>query len=388
VEPAAQQHWAVLDGIRADALDCLQTTLAVVADRANGTGTHLALGSRLDFPARHDDGTVRVQPSLRDRLADAQDLLGLRLGTPSGTTGATELAARLDRHGALYVVADTWHLPWLPYAGRRHMRHSFLLEPEPTGYRVVDAYHNETAWGPARPGIWSLSVAELRDTLRGGAVTVTVEPADPPVPVGAKAGRAVNAERARAAVRDLDRYLRAATPDRSETAEQLVLDIWLLARSRALHAAWLAGTPGEAAAKARSAHWQALCAQSYLAVRRFGRTGTFNPDVLDGLEAALRADQTLVLDPGTGPDPAGGDPVTRAVIDAVGSTLRLDYETVRGARTFRDLPGFTSFRLVEIIDRIERRLCVELPAEVTANDLGDVAGLCRLFAGAPAGAGR
>src|SRR3954454_15502039 len=60
-----------LDGLRADALDCLQANLAALADLHPGPGPHLALGSVLAFaPA--------ARP-LRQRIDQAGDLVGLRV---------------------------------------------------------------------------------------------------------------------------------------------------------------------------------------------------------------------------------------------------------------------------------------------------------------------
>ena len=42
--------------------------------------------------------------------------------------------------------------------------------------------------------------------------------------------------------------------------------------------------------------------------------------------------------------------------------------------------GCRTFRLVEIIDRVESRLAIPFPADAPADDLVDLAGLCRLFA--------
>jgi hypothetical protein len=80
--------------------------------------------------------------------------------------------------------------------------------------------------------------------------------------------------------------------------------------------------------------------------------------------------------------------VVSAVMEAVRSSLLPDGRPIRGVDALRSLPGFSSFRLVEIIDRIERDLGVELPAEVGADDLRDVDGLSRLFTKAIADRGQ
>jgi hypothetical protein len=80
--------------------------------------------------------------------------------------------------------------------------------------------------------------------------------------------------------------------------------------------------------------------------------------------------------------------VVSAVTEAVRGSLLLGDRPIRGVDMLRALPGFNSFRLVEMIDRIESDLGVELPAEVGAGDLRDVDGLCRLFTRAMVDRGR
>ena len=120
LEPAARHRWEpALRGLRAEALDCLQTTVGLLADDVHGTGTHLGLGSRWPFPTLRRDGVVRLRPTLQDRLDDAAELLGLRVAAPQGPTDGQGLRRQLEVAGSLYVVADAYDLPWVPYAGHR-----------------------------------------------------------------------------------------------------------------------------------------------------------------------------------------------------------------------------------------------------------------------------
>ena len=153
LEPITEHRWAAaLHALQTDALDCIQTTLALVADQLHGAGTHLALGRRCRFPIRRGDGDVQVQPTLEERLDEATELLGLRIAEPEGPMDGPALRRHLALNGTLDVVADAYDLPWVPYAGHRHMSHSFLLEAGDGEYTVVDAYQNDTQWGPAGPG--------------------------------------------------------------------------------------------------------------------------------------------------------------------------------------------------------------------------------------------
>lgn len=388
--PAEQGPWRQpLQGLRVGALDCLQTTVALIADRAYGTGAHLALGCRWRFPEPRPDGSVRVQRSLPERLDEAASLLGLRIAVPPGPVGPPELRRRLVGVTSLYVVADAYDLPWLPYAGHRHMPHSFLLEMGPTGYTVVDAYHNDTEWGAARPGAWALSADQLDRALHSGALAIAVDPAAVRPSLDRPAVVAANVAEARASGPGIEAYaadIRAALGQR-EGVERLVLDVWLLSRERLLHTAWLGDHPVAAQAAAAAAAWQRLAAQSYLVMRRARRGTPVNGAVADDLLRLLRADAALMGGLPTRlaghsagpPADAGPDRVLNAVVMALGDTLHLGPPQVRAAGSLRDLPGFDSFRLVEAIDRIEQRLGVRFPADAGADDLQDVPGLCRLF---------
>jgi acyl carrier protein len=78
--------------------------------------------------------------------------------------------------------------------------------------------------------------------------------------------------------------------------------------------------------------------------------------------------------------PALGDSeIAAAVRETIGEILELDAATIAPATPLRQLPGFDSFRLVEIIDRAESVLGLEFPPGASADDLVDVDGLCRLF---------
>jgi acyl carrier protein len=376
----------VLAGLHADALDCLQTTVALVADRAHGRGTHLALGSRWRFPVRSAAGGFAVQVPLQDRLAEASRLLGMCVGTPRGPLDGAAVRAHVAEAGAAYVVADAYALPWLPYAGHQHMPHSFLLERAHDGHAVVDGYRNDTEWGPARPGVWQLSAAEVDQALTMGALVVDVASGASPPRLDATAVLADNAARARDAEPDIAGYTATALArlDQPNGIDGLVLDIWLLARERLLHAAWLARIDRAAAAEvfARVEEWQRLAAQSYVTMRRTRRGGPPNTALVDDVGRSLRADAALAVQLAPRPAACGVDLVETTVTDVLRETLDLDVGTIRRAETLRDLPGFNSFRLVDVIERVERRLDVRLPGDFAAGDLRDVPGLCRMFTAA------
>jgi acyl carrier protein len=386
----------LLDGLHADALDCFQTSIAVLVDGAHGNGTHALLGAPLRWDPGHCDGLRGFVRGLDDRLRDAYELAGIRVADRHEDVDGPRVRRMLgDDAGHLYVVADAYDLSWVPYAGHRHMGHSFLLEQTKDGYTVTDAYHNDTEWGPARPGVWTLTATELDRALAGAAAVLRLEPADSATSADETVLHADNAERAAAASPGVDAYLEAARHQVEEPrgADQLVLDVWLLARERSLHAIWLDGLPGRRrradAAEALAADWRGLATRSYVAMRRSRRGAPRMGAVVEDLEQQLRAD--VAFGAGSTADEhghrSGGTAASSDVRDVVVATLSevlgVEGNSLDGATALRDLPGFDSFRLVEVLEGVEERLGVELHDRIDAADLRDVDALYRLFAAAP-----
>src|SRR4051794_18158634 len=223
-----------LDGLRADALDCLQANLAALADLHHGPGTHLALGSVLDF--------APAERPLRQRIDEAGDLVGLRVVQRWDDLDGPALRELAREHARLYVVADAYALSWLPYAGRLHMEHSFLLAGSEPSSLVVDAYHNSTQWGVARPGLWKLRASEFDRCVLAACAFVLA--AESPPPLARAAALRANAQALAAALPAIDAYVATVRGSRAAPAAiaRLVLDVWVLGRARLLHAAWLATT--------------------------------------------------------------------------------------------------------------------------------------------------
>jgi acyl carrier protein len=377
--PIADDRWSpVLAGVGADMLDCLQANLAAIADRHH-PGAYLALGARLGFTLDRDHGARPVIAGrLDDRLAEAAELLGLRA---TGRWDGVDAAALRDLaagHAPLYVVADAYSMSWLPYAGHRHLDHSFLLVHAGARAVIADAYHNNTEWGEARPGVWQIPAAEL-DAAATAATALTFDPGPPPR-LDADAILAGNAVALAAAGPDIDAYgdaARASLADQDGLA-QLVLDVWLLTRSRQLHAAWLASlgdrAPGAAAAREHAQAWQRFSTLAFVAERRARRGQAAAPALVDQLDALLREDVRLAR-------LLAGPAEPRAVVlEELTAITGLDLTAPDPDAELRSLPGFNSFRLLDLIERAERRLGLQLdPDELTGDSLRTIASLCELF---------
>ncbi|WP_046728620.1 hypothetical protein [Streptomyces humi] len=412
--------------------DCLQVNLAVLADEWHGAGTHLRLGATLRFaPEAGDDGLPTVARTVEQHLADARSALGIAVRALHRTPATPGIP--LD--GGCYVVSDAYHLPWVPYFRQRHMAHSFLAEADGVGgVRVVDGYHNETRWGSARPGLWTLPADEFGAAVSGPTVpgpslvgptvpgpslvgptvpgpslvgpTVPgpslVGPAVPgpavpgpavagpdlvaelaPAPLGAAAA-AVSLAGPEAVDAYVDAYARH--PDRSAALDRLTLETWFLARSRKLHGAFRAefGPPPDSSVDAHLRAWDSLTEQTYLAARRVERGRAEPPAPLLRLREQLHADSVVFGDvpaaaDGTGRD-AGADAELRGTVAGVAAAvLGTGVEPLLAGRLLSEVPRFSSFRIVEIVERLEDELHFEFDAEdLVPENLHDIDAICAI----------
>ena len=269
----------VVAGVAVTELDCVQVNLAVLADLHHGRGSHVALGGPLRFEPGNDDetGLPTVEPTTEARFAAARSLLGIELTETSG-----------DLADLTFVLADARDLPWTPYHRKESMEHSFFVMAAPDGTQVVDAYHNDTRWGAARPGAWYLP--ELRNVPMRAFRTRPVAPEVPAVPEVLEGNRR---QLRTAGVHDYVAAYREHE-DQRLAITRLTLETWLLARSRSLHARWLAWHELPAAQRfaAHASQWRRFAEQVFIALRRVDR-GREQPGGLhDQLEALLQADLT------------------------------------------------------------------------------------------------
>lgn len=358
----------VLDGLPGDLFDCLQVNLALLADLRHGPGTHLRLGAVLDFRPRLDGGWWTVEPVAAAQVDHSARLLGLEAGRHRHGCPADRVPELLGEGEPLYVVADAYHLPWLPYAGHEHMRHSFLVHAHGDGVRVWDAYRNDTRWGPAVPGSWDLTEKDLVAALGDTADVVSFT------------GAALPELRPAVELDDPAGYLAAYTgaPDRPAAFARLTLQTWLLARSRRLHAAYRGM---DRAVPEHLAAWQGLAQQTYLAWRMVQRGRAAPEAPLRRLGELLHQDRAVFA-----VRPAGGEPWRQPVAEAAASVLGLSVPAVLGGARFDTSAAYGSLRIVEMVELVERSMGVELSADdLVPENLQDLAGLCRIVARARAG---
>ncbi|ONI81623.1 hypothetical protein ALI144C_20205 [Actinosynnema sp. ALI-1.44] len=358
------------DSVHANLMDCVQTNLAVLADHHYGPDAHLNLGAQLTFHWRHRSNELpTVEPSLAKQIAAAEDLLGL-VARDRATVAGPELFDWTAGRDLVYVVADAYELPWVPYFGNQHMEHSFLLAPDCT---VIDAYANETQWGTAAPGTWKLCDQQLclpqAEVFHFEPTTLGLPRLTPSLDDG-----------------NVDGYIAAyeRDPNRSRTVERLTLETWLLTRSRKLHAAFqqVHGRPADDMAE-HLRGWDSLSEQAYLAYRRVLRGRDEPPWLVGRLAELLAADRAVFAVPTRAANaysgPLTGDALRRAVAAIASAVLGVTEARLLGGLEFTTLPRFSSFRLVEIIERLEDDLGVELdPADLVPENLHRVDDLCRI----------
>ncbi|MGW6521393.1 acyl carrier protein [Streptomyces sp. NPDC054950] len=387
------------------ALDCIQVNAAVLAHAAHGPAAHLELGGRLRFAPRFAEGgrlpTVEQTPT--DQIAWMGGPLGLVLEARRPLTQGRALLDLLPADGSpLYVVGDAWNMPWLPYHGHQHMDHSVLLRAADGGAHVeaVDAYDNETPYGRAEPVVCSYDRSKAAALFDGSSVLPVAVRRAPPAHRPMSETLAENAEDA-----DLllagdspERYAAAFRdhPDQQEACAALLLETWLLNRSRRLHAAWAAHhAPGSTlahTARDQAAAWDDLAGQCYLAARRVQRGRPVPPQIHPSLVELLRADARYAVEAAAGTGPGDTMPhepteVRRTVVETVADVLDAAPEAVAATDDLSRLDGYASFQMVETVERLEDSYGVEFaPGDLEPAVLRRVDGLVDLVLRTTAGA--
>ncbi|WP_186156450.1 hypothetical protein [Burkholderia gladioli] len=355
-----------LQDAHAEQLDCFQVNLAALAARHHGPHVALGFGATLGFaaaPRLH--GLPSVEPHLDAHLASADAHLGLHVDARWHVAPGAYATLLPDGRDAVYVIADAFHLPWVPYCGQQHMEHSFIIERGDDGLRVTDHYWNDTQWGPARPGSWRLSQAELAAAVCDGAHVIAFTP-------HALARPMPEPRYAAPASADVEAYLAAyrGHADRATALAQLTLETWLLARSRRLHVTlrtWCGEDPARWSDMLRE--WRAVVEQTYLALRRVQRGHPEPGAVLDRLAALLASEPASFAAP----------TFFERVAAEVAAVLRVDAAALRAGEPFTIAPTFSSFRIVEIVERLEERLGVSFdPDDLVPENLHRLDDLCRI----------
>ncbi|MFC5744454.1 hypothetical protein [Actinomadura rugatobispora] len=302
-------------GLDSRLLDCWEVTLAMSLLARGRRDVRSVLGSQWWFafdPGGEGAPRLDFEP-VDDRCAA---LAGLRphTGRPGPGRLAETCRTALDRGESPMVVTDAYLLPWCPYAGRKHVEHSFAVTAAGEELRVVDGYDNRTEWGDARP-LEAVVDRDLLAVLEGDPATrvVTLRPVPPTAAIDRTALFQANI----AALADgngfasyrpfAEHYCHAGVE--VGDFEAFCEACWTIERRRGLYATWLddlAAEPGGGAAEAAEVaarfraeivpRWAEVNRFAYLALRRM-RAGRRPNDSLAGLvEAAAAAEAALAAE--------------------------------------------------------------------------------------------
>lgn len=282
------------DSVDSAYLDCLNDNLAVLLLHAGVADVRTPFACQWHFaidPERPED-TLSVERAPAEALIREQTGCALEWRQFEDDQFVAAIAPLVrDRRPAL-VIGDAYFTPWLPYFGREHMEHSFIIDGLSDDGRllhVVDAYANKTEWGEATPTESYLPSMALEriiralDTARAGSY-LTIEQSGPPPPLDLDGLLRENAAQILASLRDRDllghfsRHYAGRTGD-AAAIKRFVLDCWLVARSRALHGLWLADVArdrpdlldtalADAFAQEVVAPWQRVNEFAYILFRR------------------------------------------------------------------------------------------------------------------------
>lgn len=377
-----------LDSVGPEYLDCFQSTFALFADQHRGPLAHLALGAHLIFPTIDALGATRLVCGFDQRRYEAARYLGLRCGPAFTPVTTAELINFADGIPDCYAVADAHETAWQPTFGHQHTPHSFALIVDAPEVVVVDAYANATPWGAARPGAWRLSPADAEAVVASGVVLreVWVADRDEESCFAVTADLLARAEASRPLFAPYADGLAEAA--RQGAGDLMVLDLWQLARDRRLHSEWLARRGVDGGRAELDEAWRSLSTRAYVTQRRASRSGVVRFDVLaTDLVGLLMADLAALRRLGAGDSSRTPAPVEDAVRAALASVLAVEPAALAAGRDLRELPGFHSFRLVEVIDIVERGIGVAPDLDRPDLDLFTVDGLVRLFTPVPANDG-
>jgi hypothetical protein len=295
-----------LDGVDSALLDCLDDNLAVLLRHAGVADVRAPFGHQWHFERAAGDGepVVRREPSTASIARwTGWAAASVDLDPEAWPVAAAEYLVS-GRGRPLLLGGDAFHLPWLPYAGHAHQEHSFVIEAVDTArgrVRVVDAYANKTQWGEAVPLRTVVSASDVEAAVGQWRALVLDGPRvpDPPEPdavLDANA-EAMAGDGAAALISYADDH-EARTRD-LESFELFVLGCWTLARSRGLHALWLADVGPADIAAAFAADvvplWRQATEMAYVGWRRASRGKAPATSSFDLVRQAALRERALAL---------------------------------------------------------------------------------------------
>ncbi|SES16988.1 hypothetical protein SAMN04488000_11742 [Lentzea albida] len=308
---------ALVSRVDSPFLDCVSDDLALLLAQAGVDDVRTPFASRWKFCLIEDSSgppRLNLPPLDQDTWLARRTGFAPRWREIGGDVGAAVLAWHAELHAgrAVVVVGDAFHMPWLPYHRNEHMAHGFVVEGiDPLGgsrepvLHVVDPYDNATAHGRAAPVSVKVGLADVALALGKGSWAV-LDRVGEPAPVDVPHQVRTNAEGILAAGLDgsFARLLDGHAGLGREAVENLALQVWLLARDRALHRLWLVDVraelrrmglqdlPGRFEAELVPA-WRKASEMAYVATRRVHAGRAAPRSVLDAVRTAAERETAV-----------------------------------------------------------------------------------------------
>jgi hypothetical protein len=287
-------------------LDCLQANVAMVFHMAGVADLTSVLGAQWWFR----DAEPGPEFMFESEAARIQRMTGLRAVESVPGRAGTRAACTDALHAGLLpiVISDAYVLPWVPYAGRRHMDHSFVVTGiDGTGISFTDLYENRTEWGAAAPTDGVLDAATVGMIDRCARTRLwTFVPADTPGNQDCSVPALVTANRsALTRWRPGDYASMARRHVRTLWGIETLAEIaWTVDRRRRLYARWLTSASrqcpelfpprfAERFGQQIEPAWSVVNRFVYLAVRRMRAGRSAGPAVVQSIEAAAAAEDLL-----------------------------------------------------------------------------------------------
>ncbi|HEU4962321.1 MAG TPA: BtrH N-terminal domain-containing protein, partial [Bacilli bacterium] len=153
-------------GVDSPYLDCVADNLAILLLHAGAEEARspFACQWRFAFDPQRVDWLGVLFETPYPELVEHQTGCRIVRGSVDPEDSLEALRPLVEAGRPVLMFGDVYHMPWLPYFGRVHQEHSFLIDGVSEDGRmvhIVDAYDNATEWGRALPIACELPVTAL-----------------------------------------------------------------------------------------------------------------------------------------------------------------------------------------------------------------------------------
>ena len=305
------------DRVDSEFLDCLSDNLAVLLDHQDiaDIRTPFAYQWYFDFDSARDAGMPKLERvSITESIYQQTGCVTRHAQFEPGQYLEACLPHLRDNRPVL-IFGDSYFMPWLPYFGRQHMEHSFIVDgisDDQKLLHLVDAYQIRTEWGNAAPTDTYLPtmalarIIEELDTAYARSYLILeserqAEEVDLAALLKQNASQIADLVGDKEMVLQFSRHFRARMTD-AAAMKDFSLACWLVARARKLHGLWLSDTAKghpdllnpafvEQYELNVSAPWQKVAEFSYLLSRRVSQGRTAPDTCFQMLEETIHPNE-------------------------------------------------------------------------------------------------